>query len=163
MMGCSHAGQSDYWVNVGIGSDEVLPRSHSWLALARNMELQSSLILRVLTRPPSDQRGRKTCLPQDMITGATFPTLFLPASNPRTGGRPSRGLAGTNPSTGGPRYFLTWTTTVACLRSLVRRAHCSPLRCGPVPRRLCLHRCLLSLLVASKSVLTVCISERPLR
>ena len=41
-----------HWVNVGIGSDEVSPRSYLWLALARNMELQSSLILRVLTRPP---------------------------------------------------------------------------------------------------------------
>ena len=55
------------------------------------------------------------------------------ASNPRTGGRPTRELTG--------RYILAWTSTVACPRSLVRRAQCSPLRdvgglstardCGP--------------------------------
>ena len=49
----------------------------------------SGLILGVLTRPrgPSGKRGRKTCLPQDTITGATIPTEFWRASNPRTGGR----------------------------------------------------------------------------
>ena len=76
-----------HWVNVARGSDEVSPGSHLWFA--RNVELQSSLILRVLTRPPgpSSLRGRKTCLPQDKIIGATIPSEFWRASNPGTGGR----------------------------------------------------------------------------
>ena len=53
MMGCSYQVEAtttlSHRVNVGIGSDEVSSGSHLWFA--RNVELKSSLILWVLTRP----------------------------------------------------------------------------------------------------------------
>ena len=53
MMGYSYQVEAtttgSHWVNVGTGSDKVSPGSHLWFA--RDVELKSSLILWVLTRP----------------------------------------------------------------------------------------------------------------
>ena len=48
------------------------------------------------------------------------------AGNPR--GRPTRELVGNQPKNWRAATFFTWTPTVACQRSLVRRALCSAIR-----------------------------------
>ena len=74
---------------MGRGNDEVSPGSHLWSA--RNTELQSSLILRVLSPVPLVNEGErhvchKTC------------SLGRP-SRQSSGGRPTLGLAGAGPRT----------------------------------------------------------------
>ena len=53
---------------------------------------ESSLILGVLTRPrgPSGKRGRKTCLPQDTITGGDHPDRILAGVQPENWRAPAQ-------------------------------------------------------------------------